>query len=254
MSAFFADIVQLDVQAKGFEGKLPVFYYDNTSMTAIYSASTAKVRPYLPHRDMHPSEIRPGRCLVAVSCFEYRRSDIDPYNELSIAVLVRFGRRPLPGLTVLSEIARRSFTAWVWHLPVTTERARAGGVDLYGYPKFIADIRFERTALETICTLTDGNSHVLTLRGKNLAARPGKRVRFRTYSIRDGVPLCANVLTNPLAFAQSSNGSAATLELGDAHPIARELRSIELGAKPILYQWMPRSEVILFGPRNLVDD
>src|SRR5512140_429854 len=90
---------------------LPVFYYDNTAMTAIYTASTALVRGLLPHPDMHPIEAWPGRALVAFTAFEYRRTDIDPYNEFSISFPITFRKRGIPGLTALTMTARRYFTA-----------------------------------------------------------------------------------------------------------------------------------------------
>ena len=41
------------------EGKLPVFYYDNTAMTAIYTASTALIRRLLPrNRPRHLLHLR----------------------------------------------------------------------------------------------------------------------------------------------------------------------------------------------------
>jgi len=40
--------------------KLPIFYYDNTSMTALYTASTAKMRAHLPSDALHPVEVYPA--------------------------------------------------------------------------------------------------------------------------------------------------------------------------------------------------
>lgn len=45
--------------------KLPVFYYDNTSMTAIYTADTKKVLKYLPHRP-EVSPLIPGGAYPAI--------------------------------------------------------------------------------------------------------------------------------------------------------------------------------------------
>ena len=86
--------------------KLPIFYYDNTSLTALYTAKTAKVRAYLPSEDLHPVELYPGRCLAAVSAFEYRATDIGPYNEFSLAVLVTYGKKGWPGLTLAGQLMR----------------------------------------------------------------------------------------------------------------------------------------------------
>jgi hypothetical protein len=255
-SEFFKSVLQQEfatIDGK-FKGKLPVFYYDNTSMTAIYTASTTKVRQYLPLKEMHPVEVFPGRCLVGFSAFEYRKTDIDPYNEFSISIIISFGKKTLPGLGLIPQILKRNFTAYVWHLPVTTEIARYGGVELYGYPKFIADIKFTRKESELECTLSEKGKHILTLTGKKLPVKKGKVMRFRTYSVKDRIPLVANIYTNPIEFSETRAPDAARLEIGNEHPITKELKSIELSNKPLTYQYIPKNEVILFAPRNLIDD
>ena len=239
---------------KGFSGKLPVFYYDSTSMTATYTASTSNVKKYLPHKDMHPVEIFPGKCVVGFTAFEYRKSDIDPYNEFSISILITFGRKSMPGLGILNSLIKKDFTAFIWHLPVTTEKARYGGVELYGYPKIIADIEFKREKEFIECSLSEKGEHILTLKGKNIPGSHGKILRYRTYSIKDNVPLCANVYTNPLEFAQSLSGNDAAIEIGEKHSICSELKNIGLSKKPIMYQYSALNESILFAPRNLIDD
>jgi hypothetical protein len=252
-SELFKGVMQLEVTAESFTGKLPIFYYDNTSMTAIFTASTSKVKEYLPHPDMRLLEFVPGRCLVVFTAFEYRNTDIGPYNEFSIACLVRFRQFQIPLLSVARHLLTRSFPAYIWHLPVTTEIARAGGVGLYGYPKFIGDIEFERSEDWVECRLSEQRAHILTLKGKALPTAKGKAMRYVTYSVRDGVPLVTNVSVNPVEFAQSADRDAAELEIGTDHSICDELNGIGLGKRPVLYQFSPVNEAILFAGRNLMD-
>ena len=93
----FKGIKQWEFEQAGRKFKLPVFYYDNTSITAIYTASTSKVKKLLPHPAMNPIEMFPGRCMLAFTAFEYRKTDIDPYNEFSIAFLITFDKPQIPG-------------------------------------------------------------------------------------------------------------------------------------------------------------
>ena len=249
----FKGVKQWEFDWQGRKAKLPVFYYDNTSLTEIFTASTEKVRRLLPHPEMRPIEMYPGRCIVAFTGFEYRQSDIDPYNEFSIAFLVSFGKTTVPGLTAGLQLAHRSFTAYIWKLPVTTEIARVGGVELYGYPKFLADITFQREAGHLTCTLAEKGKLILKLKGKTLPAKRGKLIHYTTYSVLEGIPLAANVYIDPIQYAETMDRKAATLELGD-HEIASELKKIDMGPAPLIYQYSPVTEAILFGGRNLIDN
>jgi len=252
---FFKGVMQWELSTKdlSLEGKLPTFYYDNTAMTAIYTASASKVRSLLPLPDMHPVQALPGRALVAFTAFEYRKTDIDPYNEFSISFLVTFGKEAIPGITIMSMMARRYFTTYVWQLPVTTEKARKGGVDMFGYPKFIANIIFSRENDALVCTLSEGGKNILILKGQKLKTAAEKVNRFKTYSVKDGVPLVANIYMNPIEFGKSMSPKAAQLSLG-THDIAQKLKEIDLSKRPLFFQYMPVMEAILFGPRNLMDD
>ncbi len=250
---FFDGVKQWEFDWGGNKAKLPVFYYDNTTINAIYTASSSKVRPLLGHPDMRLVELYPGRCMVVFTAFEYRRSDIDPYNEVAISFPIAFGTRTIPGLTAVLQMLKRSVSAFVWQLPVTTEIARYGGVELYGYPKFIADIDFVRDNATIRCDLAEGGEKILSLEGKVLPTHRGNVVRFVSYSVLDGIPLVANICQNPIEIAQTRDKSAARLELGTSHPIAETLRGVGLSRSPIAYVYSPVNQAILFAGRNLMD-
>ncbi len=249
----FQGIKQWEFNWQDIAAKLPVFYYDNTSITATYTASTAAVQSLLPHPDMKLVELYPGRCLVAFTAFEYRKTDIDAYNEFSIAFLISFGKPQLPGLTAAWQMSRRRLSAYIWQLPVTTEIARVGGVEMYGYPKFLADIDFQRDTNWLRCDLAEKGEKILSLTGKVLPTKRGKQTHIKTYSVLEGIPLAANVHIDPLEHAETLDSGAATLELGDNHPICSRLKQLELSDKPVMYQYSPVTEAILFGGRNLAD-
>lgn len=256
LSGFFNSISQVEMPMVDFHrmGRLPVFYYDNTSMTAAFMASTKKVRKLLPDPDMHLIEVFPGRCVVTFSAFEYRDTDIDPYNEFSIGFLISHGKKRLPAWPLLKGLVSSDYSVYVWQLPVTTEIARWGGVELYGFPKTVADLKFNRTSKTTRCTWSYGDKHVLTLDVKNLkTSTKNKPLRFRAFSMLNGNPMCANVYTNRLQYAQSLMPNSAKLTLGD-HEIAQTLKKLKLSSFPLMLQYIPQNELALFGPRNLMDN
>jgi hypothetical protein len=248
---FFENRVRWELERNGTRRKLPYFYFDNTSLTAMFTASSPKVRALLPHPELRLVELLPGRCLVAFTAFEYRRTDVEPYNEVSISFLVTFRRRQVPGFTVAGMMRSGVFSAYVWQLPVNTEHARAGGVDLFCYPKILADIQFEWNEDWVTCTLAEEGETILRLGGRKLAGRRRKPIHYFTYSFEDGAPLITEVLVNPLEFAETYAAGAVSLELGASHHISQKLREIDLGKRALVYQYMASTEAILFPAHNL---
>jgi hypothetical protein len=237
-----------------YDVRLPIFYYDNLSMTAIYTASTKKLKPLLPFEDMHPVEMFPGRCLIAFSAFEYRKTDIGPYNEFSIAAIISYGKQSIPGITLLSQLAKNMFEAYILYLPVTSELARKGGVEMGGYPKFIAEIDFEEKNGTLACGLSEKGKQILTLSGKKLPTSKGPVARFGIYTRLNNIPLKSNVYLNPIQFSQSYKKGSATLEIGSGHEICDVLKSLDLSRRPKVYQYSPKYEAILFGAKNIIDE
>lgn len=143
--------------------------------------------------------------------------------------------------------------SYVWQLPVTTEIARIEGVDLYGYPKFLADIRFSKNEDQVECTLSESGVDILRMTCQILQTNRGKPTRYVTYAVDDDVLVFTNFLVNPLKFAESRRKKDFFLEVGSGHPICQTLKDIELSSAPLIYQFMPRGEAILFPGRNIRD-
>ena len=104
------------------------------------------------------------------------------------------------------------------------------------------------------CTLSEGGGNILVLEGRKLRTRTEKFNRFKTYSVKDGVVLPANVYMNPVEFGMSMSPGAARLSVGEKHPVARQLRELGLSERPLFYNYMPLMEAVLYAPRNLMDD
>ncbi|CAB3797734.1 hypothetical protein LMG28688_04599 [Paraburkholderia caffeinitolerans] len=83
----------------------------------------------------------PGFRLVALTFFSYAVCDNDPYDGVSISVVIRRpGARGSHALELLDAMRRRNFHAHVLALPVTTEIARVRGVYGYQLPKWRTQI------------------------------------------------------------------------------------------------------------------
>jgi hypothetical protein len=118
-------------------------YCDRACLDVFPLAPIARVKAILPSARTHPYRVTPWHCVVALSAYEYRDSNLEPYNEIAINVPFVVDRRsPLTTCTLrrMPEVPM----LYVHHLPVSTEISRAVGVEFAGFPKFITDISFER--------------------------------------------------------------------------------------------------------------
>jgi hypothetical protein len=252
-SAFFEGVSQIEATLRDERVKLPIFYYDGTATSAVFPARLSALRALMPDPRICPARLAPTVGTVAVTCFEYRDTDIGAYNELAISVPLNepWFSANVPGRALIASLRRRQLHAWVHHLPVTTEIARLGGVELYNYPKFIGGIDYEQTTDRRICRLSEGHEHILTLSGALLDASRHERFQLFSHLWMDGQPQSSEFKINATAMGVSLSRRAAQLELGTRHPIARELHSLLYSRRPVQYQYMARFEGILYGPEHL---
>ncbi len=73
---FLAQIEHMEVSLRGQKIFIPVFYYDVATLSGQFLASIEKVKKILPSPRMHPLRITPWHCVVSLSAFEYRDSDV----------------------------------------------------------------------------------------------------------------------------------------------------------------------------------
>jgi hypothetical protein len=252
-SPFFDGVTQSEVTIAGQPAKVPIFYYDGTATQAVFAARLGVLRRLMPDPRFSPARLAPGLGAVAITCFEYRDTDIGPYNELAISVVLNepWFLPNLPGRALISSLRRRQLHAWVQHLPVTTEIARAGGVDFYNYPKFIAGIDFQESEERRTCRLSEGAEHILTLSGERIATPRSEQFQLFSHLWMDRQPQSSEFKINAIEMGVSLRPGVASLTLGEHHPIARELAEVIAWSRPLQYQYMARFEGILYGPEHL---
>lgn len=249
-SRFFEGVHQVQVPFGDQPLKLPVFYYDGSAMTGVFPARLSALRRWMPDRRFVPARLAPGVGAVTITCFEYSDTDIDPYNELAIAVpLARpQGAVNVPGRALLGAARRNQYDVFIHHLPVTTELARRGGVEFYNYPKFLAAIDFEDRGTQRSCRLAEGAAEILTLMIERPERGVDTELQLFCHLYQDRQPQGAEFKIHAPQLARSLAPGAARIELGGEHPIARELGAALISTRSIAAVWAPRIEGILYGP------
>lgn len=145
-----------------------------------FLARAGRLRERLP-AECVPVRIAPGVGTVVLAGVDYRDvGGFEPYGEFAVIVpCVRGGRDvPLFGM-VTGEVGGH-----VDFLPVTTEASVALGQEIWGYPKVLADVRFDRRDLGRTVTLEREGQLICRLHVPN--ARPrGRTTTTYSYTTRE---------------------------------------------------------------------
>lgn len=202
-----------------------------TMTGVVLPASLDAVRELLPD-ELTAVRATPTRGAVALLCVDYhrigRRNDIEPYEEFG--VLVPAVHDATPVLSSVS-ILTRGLSGYVWYLPVTTEPAKALGVDVWGFPKEVTEIRHTDEGSARRTTVRVDGRRLVDL---TVARPPTVRLTVSPvcYAKRDGRLLRVKTeLDGDVGFWPFSRAFSYTL--GD-HPRAERLKSLGLGDRALL--------------------
>jgi hypothetical protein len=213
---------------------LPIMYSGATEITAVFTASSARVREALPTERLQPVEIVPGKAVVALAAWEYphcAQADAtlgDSYNELIVLFPVLCDPAfNVPALKLLMTGRFQSYGQYIPRMPVTTEQARDIGTAIWGTPKILADITFTDTERARSCQVRAGGQELLRWAFEKLPVRP-RREAFCMYTYMDG-ELLRWAFETQGEYGSASLRGGASVTLGD-HPIAEELRQLRLGS------------------------
>ncbi|KAB8211887.1 Acetoacetate decarboxylase ADC [Aspergillus parasiticus SU-1] len=233
---FFRKIPKKLVDSRVGQIYAPNFYYRTRSVQLILLAPLDRLQSKLPS-PLEPITAFPGYGLVALTFYSYLVCDNDPYNEVSIAIVVRQpGNNSYSTTQLLSSVWNRTFYGHVLALPVDTEIARVRGVYGYQFPKWLANISMEMDDhnIKAELTATDGTPD-LTLDAPlpALTTIPSESSIATNNAINkiDGKWYQVTVQTNPLLAAQSILPGNVKLNRSEG-PLSKLLN--ELGVSTIL--------------------
>jgi hypothetical protein len=243
-SKFLEDIEQHEVDISGGTCEVPILYRDVFAIFGAFTAPTLKLKQLLPTSKLVPVEIYPGKGLLSFMAADYRDTSIGPYREFAITIPARYHPRFNPPLfPVLRMSASLSFEAFIWQLPLTSEVGLHAGIDIWGFPKFIADIDFSEDADSVSCTLAEEGEHILTLEVKKNPARIKTYFDYTLFSVKDRELLRTHMDGISGSMGRSFKPGSASLALGE-HTISRRIREVAPG-KSMMTMYIPRGQMIL---------
>lgn len=242
---FFEGLEKTEVRITGGSVELPILYRESTCVTGVFTVPAAAVRELLPTPDLVPLPVWPGRSLLGFSAFSYRDTSIGPYNEFAIGIPVRYKPShndwPMPALRMAATL---SFDIFIWKLPVTSEVALNAGIDIWGYPKFLADIDFEDKIDAVSCRVVAEGKHILTFSVRKMDAKMKTYLDLNSYTVKDGNILWTPVRGISTGLGRSFKPGTTHLELGD-HPLAAQIGDLGISKRSATSLYIPNLQTIL---------
>ncbi|MEW7859033.1 acetoacetate decarboxylase (ADC) [Pseudomonas chlororaphis] len=243
----------------GFESYSPNFYYQNSRVTAVYTADLDKLRALMPAEvlaTVQPLQVWPGRGLIAFTAYTYEHCDNDAYNEVAVSIITnKPGKANLGPFTLIGQSMSGDFWGYVLKLPVNTELARVRGVVGYNLPKWLTGIDRKEEATSVVYDITDSQT------GQVDVSFTAKKLD----DLSSDVDIVTNSFTNldhkgqlaygyavsrQLSHGSSRSAGSATLTLGNGS-LSNYIRSLQLG-KMLKYEYVPAFQSALYAPKPLV--
>lgn len=248
MKGFFNQVSERrTVTHGGATFELPILYFRDDLFLLFFTADLERVRAQMPSPHLHPVAMPRGRALVGIAAFNYLETSIGPYGEVGMAIPVVYrDRPPLPILPAFMESRFTGFGTLVTHLPVTKTTARDAGRGEWGYPKFVADMRFGNTPEYHECELSEDGEHILTMRVMKKGHLRRDKKPLINYTVHDS-SLVKTVVPQKGIFRERFNPAGSFVNFGD-HPVAQSMLGLGISKKPILSRYyLERSAILPSG-------
>jgi len=242
----------------GFESYSPNFYYQNSRVTAVYTADLDALRALMPPEvlaTVHPLQIWPGRGLIAFTAYTYEHCDNDAYNEVAVSIITnKPGKANLGPFTLIGQSMSGDFWGYVLKLPVNTELARVRGVVGYNLPKWLTGIDRKEDAQSVVYNITDSQTGKVDVSFKakkldNLSRDVDIVTSSFTNLDHQGQLAYGYAVSRQLSHGSSRDADSATLTLGDGS-LSNYLRALKLG-KMMKYEYVPEFQSALYAPKPL---
>lgn len=242
----------------GFESYSPNFYYQNSRVTAVYTADIDRLRELMPAQvleQVQPLQVWPGRGLVAFTAYTYDYCDNDSYNEIAVSIITnRPGKSNLGPVTLIGQALSKDFWGYVLKLPVNTELARVRGVVGYNLPKWLTPIERREDASAVTYDIADaqtGSVDVIFRANKleALSHEAGLVTNSFTNLDHQGRLAYGYAVSRQTSHASSMSGDSAQLVLGSGS-LSNYIRSLQLG-RLVKYEYVPQFQSALYAPQPL---
>jgi len=216
---FFGQVTEYrEFTSRGLSWKLPILYRRLDAFSSIYTASYEAVKSIMPSERFQLARISPGRMLIMFSAFNYLDTDVGPYGEFGVSIP-----------TYVKHEGKRYRGFFIYRLPVTTEVAMVAGIECYGFPKSVTEMKHENGQNNYSVSISQDGRRILDMSIEKGGFSIGFSGEMGMFTVKDGEIMYTEFIGQ--AVARIKLFGKGELSLGD-HPMADEIRALDIGNKP----------------------
>jgi hypothetical protein len=234
---------------EGAELGYPTLFNEGSTSIGMFVVSSKIANELIADSGFTVAEIAPNKTILNLACVHYTDTECGSYEEIGCAFFVNryLKKRSIPYLSTWLNIIRGRQPSFTWFLPVTAKAALECGIQMWGYPKTIEDIRHHKTDSHTITSLYKDAEEVLRFSVGNNGNKAIKPMSNPVYSIFEQRPHVGYLSQQ---FSDVTYSRAGQLILSD-HPIVEPLRRLGLPKKPLMTGHMGKLRFSMSAPELL---
>lgn len=197
---------------------MPVMVRAAQQAAATFVVEYALAQRLIEHTGLVPQRLPLNKAMIAIPVVNYSDNDLGAYGELGLAVVVDSGDAP-----------KGTVSTYIHRLPVDQEFTCAAGRQIWGFPKWVADlqVRFHSKGCEAVLR-HDGQLVMRIALKRGPIPLPKKTVEMFAMTCDDEGIVRKTPWTQFGGKPMRVRPGGATIELGYGHPMADELRGLGL--------------------------
>lgn len=210
-------VVTMPVEVRSARQASATFLVDHAAATRVIADS-----------GLTPRKLPRGKALASIALIDYVDNDLGDYDELALAFAVDDPSDAPPE-------AADALSTLIWRLPVNQEFTCAAGRQIWGFPKWVADLDVTFLPGGVQCVMRDDAGEILRVELKRgLLPMPRRDMEMMAYSCDDELVVRRTPWTTSGVGRLTVRPGGATIELGYGHPIADELRALGLPKRALM--------------------
>ncbi|MAT93633.1 MAG: hypothetical protein CME59_13630 [Halioglobus sp.] len=196
-------------------------------------------------------ELFPGKAILQLLLVDYKENDLGDYNEGAIIfpVLTPGEKKPFPFFGTMKRMGAGDIGNFVYRMPVDQEFTTHAGRFIWGFPKWVTRVDFEFGPRRAHGAFIDDGELVYAIEAKTGGKAQPAQQRAASLAIRDGKAWKTYGVNEPSGMTFSLGGKKP--QIGDSHPLAKELRALGLPKRPMFTVSVERTRMTFDKPESV---